>query len=200
MDERGFTFVELLVAAALTAVVLLAVGSFYLFGSRSVADGHSQTFLQRQGTLILEELGREIRPALAVNIVNAASPPGTCADAIAADMVPGTNALAVDSGTLWCLYRNPAGGLIRCQFSEGACNSLNLLSGSPVPLRATRFDVSLLTPCKAKGLTCDGSTGLCSVPTYSGAIAPAASIQFTLTDGTNPPLPFSVTLTTLRHP
>ena len=196
MNERGVTLIELLVAAAIGVIVLLGLGTFYVSTIRFVRDSTAEAFLDRQGTLIMEELGRQIRPASALSIVNASTSPGTCLDAIA-NLAPGSNGLTVDNGTVLCFYRTNAGQLIRCQFTGGTCNSFNLLSGSLVPLTATAFDVSLITPCQAAGWTCAG--GVCANPSSSCGVTPAAAISFTLSDGANAPRSFRVDLTTSRH-
>src|SRR2546429_7800417 len=63
MNERGITLLELLVTLVVGSVVLLGAGSFYVATSRASRQDSAQTFLQRQGVLILEEMARQIRPA-----------------------------------------------------------------------------------------------------------------------------------------
>ncbi len=225
MNSRGFSLVEVLVAASVGVIVLMGIGTFYLTAVRFSNDSEDQAFLQRQGTLILEELGRQIRAASSLNIVDASTPPGTCRDAIT-DLAAGTNALVVqnrdESGNVrtLCFYRNTSNQLIRCEFAGGTCSSWNLLSGSPVLLtlrgltqcEAARETCTagvcsnpsyscamLLTPCAIAGGTCNPITNLCSNPSYSCAVAPAAAITFTLSDGRNTPLQFEGTLTMSRH-
>jgi prepilin-type N-terminal cleavage/methylation domain-containing protein len=54
VDERGTTLLELLIATVVGSVVLLGIGSFYAATSRSSGQDSAQTFLQRQGVLIIE--------------------------------------------------------------------------------------------------------------------------------------------------
>ncbi len=63
MNERGITLLELLVTLVVGSVVLLGAGSFYVATSRASRQDSAQTFLQRQGVLILEEMARQIRSA-----------------------------------------------------------------------------------------------------------------------------------------
>jgi hypothetical protein len=195
--EAGGTLIEVIVAAALGAVILGGGGIYYLTTLRVLDDSRSQAFLQRQGTVIMEELGREIRTATSLAIVNADNP-ATCWDAIREDIREGTDALNVSNpdGT-YCFYLNGRDQIIRCKF-DGDCVSARLLDGSLAVLTASAWMVRLLTPCEAKGGTCD--LGVCSPnPTSSCSISPAARIAFSLSDGRNPALSFGATLTTSRH-
>lgn len=54
---------ELLIATAIGVVVLLGIGSFYLSTLRFYEQSNAQTEVQRQATLALEEMTRQIRPA-----------------------------------------------------------------------------------------------------------------------------------------
>src|SRR2546421_1179932 len=63
MNKHGFTLLETLITVAIGSIVLLGFGSFYLATSRSSRQDSAQTFLQRQGGLIFEEMARQIRPS-----------------------------------------------------------------------------------------------------------------------------------------
>ena len=63
MTERGSSLVELLIAALIGSLVVFAAGSVYVSAVRSGRDDDSLTYLQRQGSLILDEVGRQVRPA-----------------------------------------------------------------------------------------------------------------------------------------
>ncbi len=123
----GFTLIELLVAVAIGILVLLGIGDFYLSTLRFYNQSNSQAFLQRQGSLIIEEMGRQIRPATALTR-------GTCnADSSSLHV---TNSLGV-----FCFYR------VGSQLSEDrpGGGTANLLSGSPVLLTVTSFTTALTT-------------------------------------------------------
>ena len=64
-DQRGLSLVELLVAAVLTTVVAGGLFSAYVATTRSFGESSAQAALQRQGTLVLEEIGRQVRGAIA---------------------------------------------------------------------------------------------------------------------------------------
>ena len=126
MDDHGYTLVELLVAGAIGVLVLLGIGSYYVSTLRFYDQSGSQSFLQRQASLAIEEMARQIRPATALTR-------GACnADSNSLQV---TNSLGV-----FCFYRNDS------QLSEDrpGGGTANLLSGSPVPLTVTSF-TSLLT-------------------------------------------------------
>ena len=63
-DQRGLSLVELLVAALLTTVVAGGLFSAYVATTRSFGESSAQAALQRQGTLVLEEIGRQVRGAI----------------------------------------------------------------------------------------------------------------------------------------
>jgi prepilin-type N-terminal cleavage/methylation domain-containing protein len=154
MNERGVTLLESLIALAVGSVVLLGVGSLYVATSRSSAQDSAQTFLQRRGVLILDEMARQIRPATAV------PPP-------AAGLCKGgdTNSLkATNSLGDFCFYRantcsqtiKPCSATADCPQGEICLSNSpqlledrpgggteNLLAGSPVPLTVSSFVSSL---------------------------------------------------------
>ena len=66
-DQRGLSLVELLVTAVLTTVVAGALFSAYIATARSFGESSAQAALQRQGTLVLEEIGRQVRGAVEPN-------------------------------------------------------------------------------------------------------------------------------------
>jgi prepilin-type N-terminal cleavage/methylation domain-containing protein len=60
-DQRGVTLVELLVAAVVGAVVLLGLFSVYRATTTSFNQSSSRAFLQRQGTLALQNIARQVQ-------------------------------------------------------------------------------------------------------------------------------------------
>jgi prepilin-type N-terminal cleavage/methylation domain-containing protein len=119
MNKHGFTLLESLITLLIGSIVLLAVGSFYGAAIRASRQDSAQTFLQRQGVLILEEMAKQIRPATSLA--------GNC---------NGTNSLQIinNSGT-FCFSQPDSTHLM-----EGAWN---LLSGSLVPLTVSNFTPTL---------------------------------------------------------
>jgi hypothetical protein len=138
-DQRGLSLVELLVAAMLTTVVAGALFSAYIATSRSFGESSAQAALQRQGTLVLEEIGRQVRGAVEPNL-------DFCegnADCIERELAGRPrHALSVDTcngnpDSLWvrtaaataagdiCYYARADGAL--CEARGGTCR--NLLAG-----------------------------------------------------------------------
>ena len=134
MNERGTTLIELLIAMAVGSVVLLGIGSFYVATLRASHQDSAQTFLQRQGVLIIEEMARQIRPAtaLARGVCNAD------ANSLRATQLINGNPV------YFCFYKNGT------QLNEDRPGgTANLLAGSPVPLTVSSFGVSLISGGKA---------------------------------------------------
>jgi len=120
MNERGITLLELLVTLVVGSVVLLGAGSFYVATSRASRQDSAQTFLQRQGVLILEEMARQIRSATTV-----------------ATNCNGANSLqAINTSGTFCFYQPDS-----THFNEGrpGGGTANLLTGSAVPLTVSTF-------------------------------------------------------------
>src|SRR2546427_12939959 len=154
-------------------------------------DTDAQVALQRQGTAIAEELGRRLRQADGSPKTEApAAPPviPSCLPLSTNDLVL---VIGNPDGSATCMSRDPSAPplVVRCTrpTPTDPCEPVNnLLSGSLVPLSATAWSASVITPCDAADGTCDGSGG-CSVPNQSGPTVPGASAAFTLRDATNAP-------------
>jgi prepilin-type N-terminal cleavage/methylation domain-containing protein len=129
VSERGFSLVELLVAAAIGSVVMLGLSGFYLSALRFNAESSAQTYLQRQGALVLDEMARQIRPATAIVIA-------TCSGD--ANSLRITNAAPGGGTQTVCFHRN--GSRLLEDLPGG---TRDLLSGSPAPLTATAFSASI---------------------------------------------------------
>ena len=127
MNERGTTLLESLIALVVGSVVLLGISSFYLATLRFSRQDSAQTFLQRQGVLLLEEMARQIRSATAL------TSSGDCVNN-GANSLQGTNTLNQVFSFSWNSTQptqlneaRPGGGTV------------NLLAGSPVPLTVSNF-------------------------------------------------------------
>ncbi|HEV8437143.1 MAG TPA: prepilin-type N-terminal cleavage/methylation domain-containing protein [Methylomirabilota bacterium] len=129
MSDRGYTLVELLVGLAVGSVVLAGVSGFYMSSLRFSAETNSQVALQRQGTLILEEMARQIRPAARVTIT-------TCSQVAGALQVTNKDASGADQTVC---FRPTATQL----YEDRPNGSANLLAASPSPLTVTAFTASV---------------------------------------------------------
>jgi hypothetical protein len=204
--QRGSSMVEVIVAAMIAAGIALGLTIFFLASLRLGKDVDAQAALQRQGSAIAEELGRRLRVADgSPKLEDPALPPEipSClplADA-SNDMV-----LVIPNadGSATCYYRDTSSPprIVRCTrpSPDEDCDPVaNLLSGSLVALSATEWSAALVTPCGAADGTCSGDPEVCSVGGQSCAAVPGARVRFTLTDGTNRPESFGVTMVATRH-
>ena len=203
MRERGSSLLEVLVAAAIGAGIVLGLTTFFLMTIRLGKDMGAQAALQRQGSAIAEELGRRARPVVgSLTVEDPANPPDTPA---CLPLATNDTVLVIPNaaGAVTCLYRDTSSPplVARCTRptpADPCAPVVNLLSGSLVPLSATAWTVSLVTPCGASDGTCDVS-GACSVAGQTCAAVPGASVVFTLSDGINRPETFGVTIVGSRH-
>src|SRR6266516_3242896 len=122
--EKGSMLIAVMIASLSLAmvagrVVVLGIGSFYVATLRASHQDSAQTFLQRQGVLIIDEMARQIRPATAFTR-------GGCnADANSLQATQLIN----DNPVNFCFYKNGT------QLNEDRPGgTANLLVGSPVPL------------------------------------------------------------------
>jgi type II secretory pathway pseudopilin PulG len=104
--ERGVTMVELLVAALIFAIVGIAMGSLYASTQRSMDVGSAQAFVQQQGTLIQEELARQIGPARQLLVGSGGRVCGPTGVAAGQSL---QFQRAVDD-TVWCVFQNQYSG------------------------------------------------------------------------------------------
>ena len=109
--QRGFSVIELLVAATIGVLVVGGLLSLYLATTRSFGESNAQVALQRQGALALDEIGRQVRRASAIALA-------TC------NGVPNSAQVSTPAGTV-CYYADGSGAL--CEFWGTTCR--NLLAG-----------------------------------------------------------------------
>lgn len=132
MKQDGTTLIETLIFVMVGVIILLGIGSFYVTAIVSYDQGSAQASVQRQGTLIQEEMARQILPAISVY-------PWGCG--------PGGTGLAVQrTSDFICLYLEGQ-GIFTCAIepdsvinpSNTGCTGTarNLLLGSPIPIVAT---------------------------------------------------------------
>jgi len=113
-DQRGLSLVELLVAAVLTTVVAGGLFSAYVATTRSFGESSAQAALQRQGTLVLEEIGRQVRGAIEPNPLSVEICNG----------IPDSVRVRTVAGDM-CYYARADGAL--CEYRGITCR--NLLAG-----------------------------------------------------------------------
>ncbi len=129
VNNRGIGLAELLIATLVGVVMLLGIGSFFISSIRFYEQSSSQTFLQRQGTMIMDEMSRRIQFA---NGLLVEDPPTDCPGS------PGTPSLKVTQPGLtetefYCFYQSSDQLLERRP--DGS--DFNLLDGTPQPISAS---------------------------------------------------------------
>ena len=150
-DARGFTIVELLVAAIIFAVVIFGMGSLYLSARQSFDFANVETFLQRQGTLIQEELARDILRAASLQVQTTSAT--LCRPSSSVTIAANQSILYerfVQNGSggplqteFWCVYRHQPSGvpypsLYRCPLDP------TIVGVNPPPYNCTQTAENLL--------------------------------------------------------
>jgi len=68
-NQRGLSLVELLVGVAAAVAVLGGIWSFYVATTRALVESTGQAALQRQGSLVLDEIAHQVRRAIGPNAI-----------------------------------------------------------------------------------------------------------------------------------
>jgi prepilin-type N-terminal cleavage/methylation domain-containing protein len=144
-EQRGLSLIELLVAAMLATIVAGGFLSAYVATTRSFGESSAQAALQRQGTLVLEEIGRQVRGAIEPKPLSAESCGGDPDCVARALVVSRRPAISVeicnghaDSLLLRtkdediCYYARADGALCEYRRRDDKCR--NLLAGGLTPI------------------------------------------------------------------
>lgn len=172
-DAHGLTLVELLVAAAIFIFVAFGMGSLYLSAKRGFDFGSAEAFVQRQGTLVQEELARHILRATLLQVAQC-RPNGSVTIAAGESIIYQRLVQDPTSGALqneyWCIYwfqrtspADPYPQLWRCRIAGPTppqnCTSTpeNLLPPVPASISGQLVSVSsanFAVPLSCVGVTC----------------------------------------------
>jgi hypothetical protein len=178
--------VEILIAAFISVVVLSAIGSLYITSRNAFDYGVSQAYVQRQGTLLQEQIARWAKNSVGMQVALCG---GNSTDGRSL-------AIADANGTMRCLYQNPEGAdtdadLFACSINTwtGTCSggtNYNMLNVMPSEV-ATRLGA----PLRVRNTTFTRVTCIDPGPCGSGAIALSVTtalinVRFDLTDNTIP--------------
>jgi Tfp pilus assembly protein PilW len=185
--RRGFSVLELLLAALIFVVVALALGGVFVSTQQAFDRGSSQAYVQRQATLLQERIARLAQNAVAVQVVDC-GPNGS---------TNGTALVLLDAnGTVRCIYQSTTsadtnGNLFLCQLGTfaagtgctgGTTENMLTLMGSEVEARlGAQLQVRNTTFSR---VTCVQPGGSCS-PNAVGrsVVSPLVDVVFDLTDG-----------------
>ena len=178
---------EILITAFISVIFLSAAGSLYISARKAFDFGASQAYVQRQGTLLQEQIARWTKNSVGAQVV------------LCGGNTTNARSLAVEgaNGTIRCMYQNPEGAntdadLFVCQVATwtSPCttgtiyNMLNLSAsevatrlGAPLRVRNTTFTrVTCIDP---------GPCGSSGTVAYS-VTSPLVDVRFDLTDHTIP--------------
>ena len=187
-DRRGFSMLELLLAATIFAVVAAALTGVFLSTQQAFDRSASQAYVQRQATLIQERIVRLAQNAVAVQVLDC-GPNGA---------TNGTALVLLDAnGTVRCVYQSTTsadtdGDLMLCQLASfasgtactgGTIENMLTLMGSEV---AVRLGAQLkVRNTIFSRVTCVQPGGSCS-PNAVGrsVLSPLIDVTFDITDGT----------------
>jgi prepilin-type N-terminal cleavage/methylation domain-containing protein len=185
-EARGFSLVEILIASFISVLVVSAAGALYLTSQKAFDYGTSQAYVQRQGTLIQEQIARWAKNSVAVQQV------------LCGGNATAGRSLAIEdaNGTIRCIYQGPEAvdtdaDLFVCQVASwnAACTggtNYNMLNLMP-----SEVSVRLGAPLRVRNTTFTAVTCIDPGPCGTGAIALSVTTQlvnvsFDLTDNTIP--------------
>jgi Tfp pilus assembly protein PilW len=208
--QRGSSVLEVLIAATIAVGVVLGLTIFFLMTLRIGKDVDAQAAVQRQGGAIADELGRQLRLVDGTpQVEDAATVAPVCLPLTATPSAASTTndpvlVIPGAAGAVTCYYRDTSTPpqLRRCTRAAAGndCTpAANLLSGSLVPLSATGWNVTVVTPCGALGGTCAGTPAVCTIAAESCGVVPGANIVFTVSAGTDLSETFGLAIVANRH-
>ena len=178
--------VEMLITSLISVIVLSAAGSLYLTSKKAFDYGSSQAYVQRQGTLIQEQIARWAKNSVTVQRV-------LCGGNTTAGR---SLAIADANGTIRCIYQSSEADdtdadLFVCQVISwnAACTggtNYNMLNVTP-----SEVSVGLGAPLRVRNTTFTAVTCIDPGPCGSGAVALSVTsslvaVSFDLTDNTIP--------------
>jgi Tfp pilus assembly protein PilW len=209
-SQRGSSVIEVLVAAVVAVGIVLGLTVFFLMTLRVSKDVDAQAAVQRRGGAIADELGRQLRLVDGTpQVEDAATVTPVCLPLTATPSAASTTndpvlVIPGAAGAVTCYYRDTSTPpqLRRCTRAAAGNDcapAANLFSGSLVPLSASAWTVSVVTPCGALNGTCQGTPTVCTIAGESCGVVPGANIVFTVSAGTNLSETFGVAIVANRH-
>jgi len=188
-DARGVSIVELLIAAFISVIVLSAVGSLYVTSRRAFDFGVSQAYVQRQGTLIQEQIARWAKNSTGVQVAECGG-----------NTTPGRSLAMADAngnngnGTMRCIYQNPEGAdadadLFMCMIGTWTAGCTGGLTSNMLALTGSEVATRLGAPLRVRNTTFTRVTCIDPGPCGSGAVGLSVTsslvdVRFELTDNT----------------
>ena len=193
-DARGFSLVEILITAFVSVIVLSAVGSLYVTSRRAFDFGVSQAYVQRQGTLIQEQIARWVKSSTGVQVALCGGNT-TAGRSLAMADANGNNG----NGMMRCIYQNPEGtdtdaDLFMCQIGDWTAGCTGGLTYNALNVTPSEVATRLGAPLRVRNTTFTRVTCIDHTPPGpcgSGLIALSVTsslvnVRFELTDNTIP--------------
>jgi len=185
-NARGFSLVEMLIASFVSAIVLSAAGSLYLTSKRAFDYGSSQAYVQRQGTLIQEQIARWAKNSATVQRV------------LCGGNTTAGRSLAIQdaNGTIRCIYQSPEtddtdADLFVCQVANWNAGCTAGTNYNMLTLMSSEVSAGLGAPLRVRNTTFTAVTCIDPGPCGTGAVALSVTsslvgVSFDLTDNTIP--------------
>lgn len=185
-DARGVSMVEILITAVISVIVLGAIFSLFVTARQAFDFGASQAYVQRQGTLLQEQIASWAKNSVGVQVVLC----GGNATAGRSLAIEGAN------GTIRCIYQNPEGAnadadLFVCQVATWTAGCTGGTNYNMLNVMPSEVATRLVAPLRVRNTTFTGVTCIDPGPCGAGAIAlsvtsPLVDVRFDLTDNTIP--------------
>ena len=183
-DARGVSMVEILIAAFISVIVLSAVGSLYVTSRRAFDFGVSQAYVQRQGTLIQEQIARWAKNSTGVQVADCGG-----------NTTSGRSlAIQEASGTMRCIYQNPEGAdtdadLFMCVIGTWTAPCTGGLTSNMLSMTPSEVATRLGAPLRVRNTTFTRVTCIDPGPCVADAVALSVTsslvnVRFELTDNT----------------
>ena len=185
-DARGISLVEILITAFISVTVLSAAGSLYVTSRRAFDFGVSQAYVQRQGTLIQEQIARWAKNSTGVQV-------SQCGGNTTAGR---SLAIAEADGTMRCIFQNPEGAdtdadLFVCNVGTWTAGCTGGVASNMLNLTPSEVAARLGARLRVRNTTFTRVTCIDPGPCGSGAVALSVTsslvnVRFELTDNTIP--------------
>jgi len=178
--------VEILITAFISVTVLSAAGSLYVTSRRAFDFGVSQAYVQRQGTLIQEQIARWAKNSTGVQV-------SQCGGNTTAGR---SLAIAEADGTMRCIFQNPEGAdtdadLFVCNVGTWTAGCTGGVASNMLNLTPSEVAARLGASLRVRNTTFTRVTCIDPGPCGSGAVALSVTsslvnVRFELTDNTIP--------------
>ena len=174
LDQRGFTMIEAIVAAGIFVLVAIGAGSLYVSARQGFDYSSTESYLQRQGTLIEERITQELKSANSVQVTKCREiSPGS------SPVMPANKSVVYSlfypgratPTEYWCIYEyqrpaySPFAQLWRCPLADasadtctgGATNAENLAPDTVRSFGGQRLEITNSAFCPSGVAPCIGS-------------------------------------------